>query len=131
MTRWCGPYALSLISGRTYEDAYAFAKKKLKKRAIMGMYNHQFKAVARALGFKKFEWDYSPRSSGRPTLRLFADWMKPNRLYVVQLTRHYVTVNTKDWTVQCNLTGKWEPLAECRTKKKKVCAFAEVKRIET
>jgi hypothetical protein len=128
--KWCGPYALALISGKTYDEAYEHAKKKLRKRSIMGMYNHEFKAVARSLGFKKFEWNFDPKAQGKPTLRSFKDWMRPNRLYVVVVTRHYVTVNTSDWTVQCNQTQKWEPIDECKHARKKVNGYAEVMRME-
>jgi len=128
--KWCGPYALAMISDKSYEEAYLIAKKKLRKRSITGMYNHQFKAVARYMGFNKFEWQFVPKSESKPTLRSFKDWMRPNRIYVVQVTRHYVTVNTSDWTVQCNQTQKWEPLDECKHRLRRVAAYAEVKRME-
>lgn len=125
--KWCGPYAFSIATQQPYEQAYEFAKKKLRKRSIMGMYNHQMKALMRACGFKKFDFEYLVC---KPTLRSFKDWMKPNRLYIVVVTGHYVTVNTSNWTVICNQTETWQKIDECKHKLRKVKAYAEVKRIE-
>jgi hypothetical protein len=125
--KWCGPYAFSIATQQSYEQAYEFAKKKLRKRSIMGMYNHQMKALMRACGFKKFEFEYL---ACKPTLRSFKDWMKPNRLYIVVVTGHYVTVDTSNWTVICNQTQEWQKIDECKHRLRKVKAYAEVKRIE-
>ena len=135
--KWCGPYAFSIVTQQSYEQAYEFAKKKLRKRSIMGMYNHQMKALMRAYGFKKFEFEYpgfkyTPKGmvKEKPTLRSFKDWMTPNRIYIVVVTEHYVTVDTSNWTVICNQTETWQKIDECKHKLRKVRAYAEVKRIE-
>lgn len=127
---WCGPYALATIAGITYEEALAKVKKVTHRKRITGMWNHEVESTAQKLGFKKFRFKYIPKKE-RTTLANSLDWLHPNRIYVVQITRHYVIVNTKDWTFTDNIFGgKWNPVSnELRSGRRRCVAFAEAYRI--
>ena len=120
---WCGPYALAVISNTPYEFAYAKAKKVLRKRAVMGMDRYQFSKVAKAMSvncqrFWREDTVSDFVSTGPSRFRLdfitvskLRDYLKPGRMYVVELTSHFIVVDTKDWTVCDNQHG-WMPLAD-------------------
>lgn len=125
---WCGPYALAVISGKTYEEAYVFAKKSVPHRRMMGMYNIEVTKAARRMGFKKFEFKMIPKQE-RCCLRKAIDYMKPNRIYIVNVTNHYIVVNTKDWTLTDSWRDGWEPIATSKMAGRKTKGFAEAYRI--
>lgn len=128
---WCGPYALALITGTTYEYAMKRIKRAVGRDRIMGMWNWELEKTARRMGLKKFKWTHVPASK-RTNLSNMLDWFKPNRIYVVQVTSHYVILNTKDWTVTDNCIEGWVPIFDTiKTKRKKLFAFAEAYRIPT
>jgi hypothetical protein len=133
---WCGPYAIATVCGVDYDTAYDKAKKVLKKKRISGMWNGEVQEVARRLG-TKFEWKHTKlKLIGKvgwkwrqPTLNQMLDELIPNRLYIIQVTTHYITVNTRDWTMVDNQTPEWKPVKDWKHGKKVVRAFAEVRRI--
>lgn len=126
---WCGPYALALITGKTYEDVLPFIRRAAKRKRIMGMYNWEFQKTARRMGLRKFEFKKIP-STQRTNLSNMTDWLRPNRIYVVQVTSHYVIVNTKDWTMTDNQTEGWIPISsEHKNGRRRLCAYAEAFRI--
>lgn len=125
---WCGPYALAVISGKSYEEAHVFAKKAVPDRKLMGMYNSEVTKAARLMGFKQFDFKMIPKRE-RVCLRKAIDHMKPNRVYIVNVTNHYVVVNTKDWTLTDSWREGWEPIATSNMAGRKTKGFAEAYRI--
>jgi len=108
---WCGPYALAVISNTPYEFAYAKTKKVLRKRAVMGMSRHEFSKVAKAMSVNCQRF-WREREVGGCTVAKLRDNLRPGRLYVIELTRHFIVVDTRDWTVCDNHQAKWVPLAD-------------------
>ena len=92
---WCGPYALAVIANIDYEPAYLFAKKHLEVNRILGMYHWDLSKCVKAIGAKVGPW----KNLHKITVARLADNLKPNRLYIVRVTGHYIVVDTNDWTV--------------------------------
>jgi hypothetical protein len=107
---WCGPYALAVISNTPYEFAYAKSKKVLGKRAVMRMSPHQFIKVAKAMSVNCQRF-WREREADGCTVGKLRDNLKPGRLYAVEVTGHFIVVDTKDWTVCDNQHG-WTSLAD-------------------
>jgi hypothetical protein len=119
-TLWCGPYAIAVIFGTDYDTAYKktlrSVNKRLMKRSrwawkktrIQGLGNMAMERVIRTR-YKKFIFANVER---KPTLKNYLDHLRPNRLYVVNVTGHYVLINTKDWTISDNQLGQWVPVNE-------------------
>ncbi len=105
----CGPYALAIINQMTSDAANTAICKSLRRcRRVQGMWRHEVERVSRGKYFKhrlKFKI-----VRDKPTLRSVADYLKPNRLYVVNVSHHYVTVDTRDWTMLDRFTDVWIPL---------------------
>lgn len=128
-TTWCGPYALALIGNVTYEEALKKAKRATGRKIIKGMWNWEVAKVAKRLGLRNFKWTNIPKKQQTNFLN-HLDWFKPNRIYVVQVTHHYMILNTRDWTVTDNQMSGWMPLAETKKAKRRfVEAYAEAFRI--
>ena len=138
-TMWCGPYALALVSGMEYDEVYKKALRKVrsmkaqyehKPTYIKGMYNRELEAVSTTLKvpftFKKIEGLW--RKKDQLTLKRAIEYLRPNRVYVVQVTEHFLVVNSRDWTMCDNWTRGWVPLEGSIHTKKKVAKIAEVKR---
>lgn len=118
---WCGPYALAVLSGLTYDDAYSKMLKAInrqrskeaaarglrrdywKKTAFKGVSTYEIRIAAKALGVK-IEWatDRSRRYAHRGvTLLTFVrEHTIKGKTYLVVAGNHYVVV--KDGTVYDN-----------------------------
>ena len=135
-TMWCGPYALAVVSGLTYDETYKKVLRKLrsmkssykhKPKIIKGMYHSELEAVGKTLKCP-FEFTGSARRRARLTLNRTKDHLRPNRIYIVNVTDHYLVVNTSDWTMCDNWTKAWVPVKGSVHARKKVLSVAEVKR---
>ena len=124
---WCGPHALATVTGKTYDEVIEVVRKRIKRKRIKGMFSHEMYYSAKALGVK--DMGVFMPSRGKRNLRNLMDWLKPNRLYIIFVTGHFVTVNTKDWTV-CDNCNDWHPVATSKLGRKRVISYAEVRRIE-
>jgi hypothetical protein len=87
---WCGPAALSIITGLDYETCRS-ALTRIGNRTIKGSYNHEMVAALRFFGYTIEQDDYP----SRPTL---AAWTRRRKgddataMFLVNITRHYVVV---------------------------------------
>lgn len=124
-TNWCGPYAIATALGLSYDEVYEKAKARLRKQMIKGMYVVQMQIVLRALGHDT-RWLYPARQ----TLRSLMDELRPNRIYIVLITGHYVVINTATWTLTCNQSGSWRSIADSKWHRCFVQRYAEIRRIE-
>ena len=123
---WCGPYALAVLFGCSYDRAYELAKAWLDRPAgITGMWKREMlfciemrrlttKSGIRATPIPTRDIRVA-RETGRGTV-----W-KPKTLtqfyrgrpdtqgtYLVAITGHYVVI--KGTRIIDNLTGEWEPM---------------------
>ena len=125
-TTWCGPHALATVTGKTYDEVIKVVRSKIRRKRIKGMFTNEIFIVAKALGIKDMGVFMPMR--GKRNLRNSVDWLKPNRLYIVFVTRHFVVVNTTDWTV-CDNTNEWEPVTTSKLGRLRVKSYAEAIRI--
>ena len=125
-TLWCGPAALSAISGRPTSEIHGILKQvRNSDRPIKGIYNRELKAAAERLGYRLepvFQWCAgAPASWKRPTL---AKFVRENRQelglpVVVQVTGHYVVVHKQTFMDNFCPEGvrlKRAPHRRCRVK---------------
>lgn len=130
---WCGPYALALVSGFSYDEVY---KKMLravnrgrpkhlhKLKSIKGVHNHTMEQVAYTLRcaftFKKLK---KPQ-----TLLSYADELYPSRVYIVAITGHFLVLDMRTREVCDNQSKEWIPISESKHKRCLVRNVAEVGR---
>ena len=138
-TVWCGPYALALLSGLSYDEVYKKALRKIralkksyeyKPTSIKGMYPSELTAVAKTLktpfAFERLDGRKNKRD--QLTLTKAMDYLKPNRVYVVMITDHFLVVNTSDWTYCDSVDRGWYSVKSCSYARSKVDRVGEVKR---
>ena len=121
---WCGPYALALLAGVTYAEAYEVCCRVCRKPSVKGMTLVEAERAGRRLGLSINFMKTDP-----VTLRAFADLIKPRRRYMVNVTRHFVVVDSETWSVCDNQTAKWAPIATSKHARKRCVWAAEVKPI--
>lgn len=124
---WCGPYSLAIINQMSCDEAIEGVKKSLRrKRQVQGMYPEQLMRVSGGKYFKRKLIMTRIKKRDQPTLRNIFDWLKPKRLYVVELTAHFCVVDTTDNTVCDTWSRAWLPVEEHKHARKFVHAFFEV-----
>lgn len=100
--QWCGPSALSIITGRTVNycaklcaDAannYRFLQRPHTSRTIKGVYNSEMKIALRSMGFvmKKLDVPMAPTLRAYMAERGGPDW---KTTLLLQVGNHYVVAN--------------------------------------
>lgn len=145
--RYCGPAAVSVITGitaeaaaeefRAYRDAnntrMRAGESKTQHAGIVGVWNKEMVPVLKRLGVKTKlvkENDYVLSSTGRSwvregtTVRGYADELKPNVTYLFNVTRHYITI--RNGIVYDNWHNEGKPISEHRATRKKFAKVWEV-----
>ena len=110
---WCGPYAIAVVCGTSYEPAYQVAKKVRGKRHAKGITNTDLMKSCKALGVKG-EWisvakatEHSAKPQAKMKLENFLKMLAPNRVFVIQITKHFIIVDTRDFTTIDNQRPEW------------------------
>lgn len=121
---WCGPYALAVVAGKTYEFAYQMLKQIRGKRHACGVYNTN---MDKAFGFCGLKAEFV-KAEKRCNLRKYIDeYLAPNKLYIINITRHYVVVDTRDHTTIDNQNPEWVPIENSKHLRCLVQFVAEIK----
>lgn len=120
--RFCGPSAISSITGVSTECAAAWVKKLCNKKVVKGMYNGEMKNALNHFGV-----DYSYRNINytKEQTTLFR-WLKNadvKKVYLLVVGHHYVVVT--GGFVFDNIYGV-APISETKHKKKKVKQIFEI-----
>lgn len=107
---WCGPYAIATVCGTEYEPAYQVAKRVRGKRHAKGITNTDLMKSCKALGVKG-EWHpisiVAPGNKSKMKLENFLKLLLPNKVYVIQITKHFIVVDTRDFTTIDNQRPEW------------------------
>ena len=128
---WCGPYALALISGLSYDEAYTKTLRMLRRGKpayrtkptyIKGMYPSELVRAGRTL-----KCPFQFKDAPNVTLNKLMDELRPNRIYIVFTTDHFLVVDTSSWTLCDNWTQAWVPVKGSVHARKKIQRVAEVK----
>ncbi len=91
---WCGPYAIAVLCGTEYEEAYRAVRAVRGKRHAKGITNSNLKAACRSLGVSG-KWSGLEK---RTKLSKFLPTLEAGKVYVVQITKHVIVVDTRDFT---------------------------------
>ena len=119
---WCGPYAVAVVSGCGYEQAYQVARKVRNKRHAKGISNMDLKKSCTKLGVKG-KWH---KLEKRTQLKKFLPTLEAGKVYVVQITKHFIVVDTRDYTTIDNQNPEWTAMESSKHMAKLVHNFFEV-----
>lgn len=136
---WCGPAAISAVTGAPTSQIVALAKKFTGRQVIKGMNVYTLRQVLNALGYRTEEaysalraWTFERGSDLRdPTL---AKWTRENREKfsrlpcIVMTTSHYVTVKGRSFID--NHTKKPVPLSKAPWRRARVAQAWQVQKVE-
>ena len=130
-TTWCGPYAMATVCGMDYDTVYkkmlrAYNKRTpYKRKYISGVTNTLMQIVSKTV---KHEIEFK-RAERVTSVSQYLNYLYPNRVYILQITGHYIVVDTSDWTVCDNQSQEWVPLKGSKHIRCKVRNVAEVKKV--
>ena len=102
-TTWCGPYAIAVICGTEYEQAYRTVRTIRGKRHCKGITCDNLTKASAKLGVKGKWVDLEKRQK-------FGNFMKTlekNKVYVINVTKHFLILDTRDYTTIDNQVPKW------------------------
>lgn len=94
--QWCGPSAISAVTGRSTSDIHQCIRAVTNKKCVMGLYVWDMKKALTALGVS-FRHQYHSVPAGQ-TRDTFAKWLREHKsLYahnpvILVVSNHYVTV---------------------------------------
>ena len=131
-TSWCGPTALTVLTGKRYdiiEKDILSKKANKKKKYIRGMYNHEMGNALRRYG-------YSMRHASLHGCDTFRQWTKATygqrgkKWYLMQTTSHFLVVKgNKVW--DNNTPKEGVPITKSRLyKRARLDNVYEVERIK-
>ena len=102
---WCGPYAIAVVCGTEYEPAYQVARAVRGKRHAKGITVTQMINSCKKMGVTGVNKKLDKKMK-------LSKWLDqhtlPNKVYVVNPTRHFIIVDTRDWTTIDNQEPEWK-----------------------
>jgi hypothetical protein len=111
---WCGPYAIATICGTEYEPAYRIARAVRGKRHAKGITNTDLERSCKQLGVTGKWHPISSVGAGtkkKMKLKNFLPMLLPNKVFVIQITKHFLVVDTRDFTTIDNQNPEaWLPM---------------------
>ena len=116
---WCGPYAIAVVCGTEYEEAYRVARAIRCKRHAKGITVTNLINSCKKFGVTGVNKKLDKKMK-------LSKWLDqhtlPNKVYVVNTTRHFLIVDTRDWTTIDNQKPEWEAVTAFKHIKKMVHA---------
>ena len=101
---WCGPYAVATICKTDYETPYQIIRKLRKKRHAKGVSMENMVAACHKLGFRG---NYVKLKKRRKMQYFCKEGLQKNQLYIVEVQKHVVVLDTKNWKLIDNQTTEW------------------------
>jgi len=120
---WCGPYAIATVCGTAYEPAYQAAKRARGKRHAKGITCSNLKEACSALNVKG-KWKML--SKKRVLRKFIEESLLPNEVYVIAITKHFLVIDTRDWTTIDNQSLGWCAMEGSKHKNKMVHGYFKV-----
>ena len=110
--RWyCGPHAIAVITGRSFETVRAAINEHRGRAAhigVTGMWSREVEAALNTLGYG-MDTILNSRAEKVCNRLSLSHWLKhprhEGRVYLVELTTHFVIV-TDDWLIDNHTKGK-------------------------
>jgi len=119
---WCGPYSVATVCGVEYEPAYRTIRAIRGKRHCKGVSNSDIQKACKKLGVNG-KWT---KLKKRTQLRKFLPTLEVGKVYIVQVTKHVVVLDTRDMTTIDNQNPEWIPGEFSKHIRKLVHAVFEV-----
>ena len=111
---WCGPYAIAVVAGTEYEEAYRVARAVRGKRHAKGISNTNLSDSLKRMGVKgKWHPISSVGSGSKSKMKLanFLPILDHGKVFVIQITKHFIVVDTRDFTTIDNQNpDAWLPV---------------------
>ena len=120
---WCGPYALAVVAGCTYEKAYQTVKHIRRKRHCKGITVKNFVSGCKALGIKT---EYKKLERKTKLSKFWDMHLAPNKVYVVHITKHFLTIDTRDMLTIDNQNPEWIRMELSKHKNKMVHGYCVI-----
>jgi len=120
---WCGPYALAVLTGTHYEFAYRTLKEIRRKRSTAGVTNKNMMSAFKNLNVK---YKHTKLDKRKKLANYINDDLAPNKVYLVQITKHYLIIDTRDCTTIDNQVPQWNDMHSTKHSKKLVCEVFEI-----
>jgi len=119
---WCGPYSVATVAGTSYERAYQTLKLIRGKRHCKGVSNANIAAACKKLGIKG-KWK---KLEKRTKLANFLPTLEDGKVYIVQITKHVLVIDTRDRTTIDNQHREWIAMESTKHANKLAHAYYEV-----
>ena len=121
---WCGPFSVATVAGTEYEPAYQTLRKIRGKRHCKGVSNDNIAKACKKLGLKG-KWTTLKKQ--RKLSKFVFENLEQGKVYIIQITRHVLVMDTRDWTTIDNQVAIWRAMdASHHWSKRLVHAFYEV-----
>ena len=121
---WCGPYAIATVCGMEYEPAYRMARQVRGKRHAKGITCNDFENSCKKFGVTGKWHTLEKRQKCENFLK--SGTLKPNKVYVINITRHFFILDTRDYTTIDNQVPEWIAAETTKHGKKLVVGYFEV-----
>ena len=121
---WCGPFAVATVAGVEYEPAYQTLRKIRGKRHCKGVSNGNIASACKKFGLKG-KWTTLKKK--RKLSKFVPENLEQGKVYIIQITKHVLVMDTRDWTTIDNQVPTWRAMdASHHWSKRLVHAFYEV-----
>jgi len=121
---WCGPFAVATVAGVEYEPAYQTLRKIRGKRHCKGVSNGNIASACKKFGLKG-KWTTLKKK--RKLSKFVPENLEQGKVYIIQITKHVLVMDTRDWTTIDNQVPTWRAMdASHHWGKRLVHAFYEV-----
>ena len=121
---WCGPFAVATVAGIEYEPAYQTLRKIRGKRHCKGVSNSNIHTACKQLGVKG-KWTKLDKK--RKLSKFVTENLEQGKVYIIQITKHVLVMDTRDWTTIDNQVPEWRAMdASHHWSKRLVHNFYEV-----
>jgi len=121
---WCGPFSVALVSGKEYEPAYQTLKNIRGKRHCKGVTTGNISKACKQFGIKG-KWTKLDKK--RKLSKFVPENLEQGKVYIIQITRHVLVMDTRDWTTIDNQVPEWRAMdASHHWGKRLVHSFYEV-----
>ena len=123
---WCGPFSVATVAGVKYEPAYQTLKMIRGKRHCKGVTKSNITKACQRFGVDP---KYTALKKRRVLRKFIEDGhLESGKVYIVEVTKHVLVIDTRDWTTIDNQVAKWRAMdASHHWSKKLVKGFHEIR----
>lgn len=120
---WCGPYAVATVCGMQYEPSYRLLKKIRGKRHAKGVTMQNIVTACEQLNAKP---KFTKLEKRRKMSKFCKEYLEPNSLYIIEISKHVFVIDTRDWTVIDNQLPEWAAMENYHLWNKQVKGYIKI-----